>query len=67
MWVDIFPRNPEADMQPPVSIEKRTPKTYQLRVIIWNTKVRYAGCQCVFSLPAWLISLLPELLSFPLH
>lgn len=36
MWVDMFPM----DMPPPgpqVDISERTPKAYELRVIVWNT------------------------------
>ncbi len=47
MWVDIFPapRSEKDDKEkrlripPAVAINRRVPKSYQLRVIVWNTKV----------------------------
>ena len=39
MWVDIFPKMDGVSIPPAVSIEQRVAKPYQLRIIIWNTKV----------------------------
>lgn len=35
MWIDMFPLG--MNVPPPVNISPRMPKSYELRVIIWNT------------------------------
>lgn len=37
MWVDMFPMDSPSQPPPPVDISPRKPKSYELRVIIWNT------------------------------
>lgn len=37
MWIDMFPKDGPAP-PPPVDISPRKPKSYELRVIIWNTE-----------------------------
>ena len=37
MWVDIFNKNDV--IPPPVDISPRKPQKYELRVVVWNTKV----------------------------
>ena len=36
MWIDMFPKDGPSP-PPPIDISPRKPKSYELRVIIWNT------------------------------
>ena len=37
MWIDMFPLDSPIQPPPPLDISPRKPKSYELRVIIWNT------------------------------
>ena len=36
MWVDVCPLSGSRAIMPPVDIVPRKPKSYELRVIVWN-------------------------------
>jgi hypothetical protein len=54
LWVDIFPKMEGIPYPMPIAIDQRVPKSYQVRVIIWNTKVHPSPLRrpslCIFSL-----------------